>query len=33
MLEIALHLKQHFLENKTKLFETLIFYSSFELTF
>ena len=28
MLEIVLHLKQHFLENKTKLFETLTFYHS-----
>lgn len=28
MLEIVLHLKQHFLENKTKLFETLTLYSS-----
>lgn len=26
MLEIVLHLKQYFIENKTKLFETLTFY-------
>jgi hypothetical protein len=28
MLEIVLHLKQPFLENKTKLIETLTFYPS-----
>ena len=33
MLEIVLHLKQPFLENKTKLFETLTFYNSTKFTF
>lgn len=33
MLEIVLHLKQNFLENKTQLFETLTFYSFHKLAF